>query len=144
MVNASARQNPEADQWNTEQGRSAAPDSTPGQIRPTQLAHGQAATAPITSTAAVVLGVGVATVALKKTAWIPGLLLGVGAMLVPKLFPGFGTSMRPLLKRAVATGMVVSEKTREAVERGREEIDDLVAEIRAENQTEPTPEPPPQ
>jgi hypothetical protein len=80
---------------------------------------------------ATVAAVGIAA-ALIEVDWIPGVLLGVAAMLAPNLLPRMGQGLRPLVKGAVRAGYSVAEKTRETVAEATEQIQDIVAEVRAE------------
>jgi hypothetical protein len=85
---------------------------------------------------ATVAAVGIAA-ALIEVDWIPGVLLGVAAMLAPNLLPRVGQGLRPLVKSAVRAGYSVAEKTRETVAEATEQFQDIVAEVRAE--AEPAP-----
>ena len=80
---------------------------------------------------ATVAAVGVAA-ALIEVDWIPGVLLGVAAMLAPNLLPRMGQGLRPLVKGAVRAGYSAFEKTRETVAEAGEQFQDIVAEVRAE------------
>ena len=80
---------------------------------------------------ATVAAVGVAA-ALIEVEWIPGLLLGVAAMMAPNLVPKIGQGLRPLIKGAVRAGYSVAERTRETVAEASEQLQDIVAEVRAE------------
>jgi hypothetical protein len=86
---------------------------------------------PVTSTVATVV-IAAAAVALIEVDWIPGLLIGVGAMLAPKAFPNLGRSMRPLIKGAVKAGMSIADSSRSAWAEAQEEIEDIIAEVKAE------------
>ncbi len=83
--------------------------------------------------ALTVAAVGVAA-ALIEVELIPGMLLGVAAMLVPGLLPKIGNGLRPLLKSAVRAGYNVTNKARETVAEAGEQYQDIVAEVKAEAQ----------
>jgi hypothetical protein len=84
-----------------------------------------------TSRLATVAAVGVGA-ALLEVELIPGMLLGVAAMLVPDLLPRLGTAIRPLVKGAVRAGYTVTERTKETVADASEHFQDIVAEVRSE------------
>jgi hypothetical protein len=71
-------------------------------------------------------------VALLEVELIPGMLIGVAAMLFPKLAPRLGTVVRPLVKSAVRAGIAVTERARETVAEATEQVQDIVAEVRAQ------------
>ena len=82
---------------------------------------------------ATVAAVGVAA-ALIEVDLIPGMLLGVAAMLAPNLLPRLGNGLRPLIKSAVRAGYSIAERTRETVAEAGEQLQDIVAEVRSEQQ----------
>ena len=86
---------------------------------------------PIASTVAIVAAAA-AAVALIEIDWLPGLLIGVGATLAPKAFPNLGRSMRPLIKGVVSASFTFAESARTALAEAREEMEDIIAEVRAE------------
>jgi Protein of unknown function (DUF5132) len=75
---------------------------------------------------AALVGVGVAIL---EPELIPGLLIGAGAVLAPKLLPALGNILRPAVKGLVKAGMAVRESVAEA----GEHFEDIVAEARAES-----------
>ena len=81
--------------------------------------------------ALTVAAVGVAA-ALIEVDLIPGLLLGVAAMLAPDLLPKIGNGLRPLVKGAVRAGYNVASKAKESVAEASEHFQDIVAEVKAE------------
>jgi hypothetical protein len=85
--------------------------------------------------ALTVAAVGVAA-ALIEVELIPGMLLGVAAMLAPNLLPKIGNGLRPLLKEAVRAGYNVANKARETVAEAGEQFQDIVAEVKAEQHVE--------
>src|SRR5256886_6255 len=78
---------------------------------------------------AALAGVAVAAI---EAELLPGLLIGVGAMLAPKLVPGLGNVMRPLGKILVRVGYEVAAKAQEIVAEASEQVQDMVAKIKTE------------
>lgn len=78
-----------------------------------------------------VIGIGAALI---EAELIPGILIGIGAMLAPKLVPQLGTALRPLVKTAVRAGYALVEKGREIAAETSEELQDIVAEVKAEHE----------
>ena len=86
---------------------------------------------------AAVVGVGAALIEIEL---IPGLLLGVAAMVAPELVPKVGRSLRPLVRSAIKSGYAATRKTREWAAEAGEQISDMVAEVRsASMEDESTP-----
>lgn len=83
--------------------------------------------AKLATVAAVAVGV-----ALIEVELIPGMLIGVAAMLAPKLLPGLGNSLRPLMKTAMRAGYATFEKTKEMIAEAGEQLQDVAAEARHE------------
>lgn len=77
---------------------------------------------------AAVVGVGAALIEIE---WIPGLLLGVAAMVAPELVPKIGRGVRPFVRSAIKNGYAASRKSREWVAEAGEQISDMVAEVRS-------------
>src|ERR1035437_5606514 len=73
-----------------------------------------------------VVGLGVALI---EVEWIPGMLIGIAAMLAPNLLPRVGNALRPMLKGAVRAGYALAERARETVSEASEQIQDIVAEV---------------
>jgi hypothetical protein len=65
---------------------------------------------------------------------LAGMAIGVAAMAFPNLMPRLGTALRPLLKSAVRAGYGVAARTRETVAEMSEQFQDVVAEVRAEQE----------
>jgi hypothetical protein len=70
-------------------------------------------------------------VALISTELIPGMLIGLAAAFLP----GMGPKLRPLLKSTVRAGYSAVQKTRELVAEASEQMQDAVAEARAEHES---------
>src|ERR1700722_15713118 len=81
-----------------------------------------------------VVGVGVALI---STELLPGLLIGVAAAFLA----GIGPKLRPFLKNTVKAGYSAVRKTREMVAEASEQVQDMLAEAKAED-VPPVPPPP--
>jgi predicted CoA-binding protein len=88
------------------------------------------------TTAATVAVVGVG-VAVFEAALLPGVVLGVAAMLVPKVLPNVGTAIAPLVRTTVRGAYVFGQKTKEMVAEAQEHVNDIVAEVHAESEAAP-------
>jgi hypothetical protein len=77
------------------------------------------------------IGVGAALI---EASLIPGLIIGAAAVLAPKVVPGIGTRLRPLVKSTIRGAMKLTEKTREAFAEAHEHVQDIMAEARHEDQ----------
>jgi hypothetical protein len=84
-------------------------------------------TSSVVTAAAVVVGA-----ALIEVELIPGLLIGAGAILLGKFFPELGAYVRPAVKGAVRAGFSITQKVRELVAETSEQVHDLVAEVKHE------------
>jgi hypothetical protein len=72
-----------------------------------------------------------------KFSW-PNALVVVGVMvLVPVFLPAIGYVVRPLVKGAAKTGLIVKDLALGFVEETREQVSDLVAEAKAEHYARP-------
>jgi hypothetical protein len=92
--------------------------------------NGSAKDDGISSVAAI--GIVAVGAALIEAALIPGIVIGVAAALAPKYVPQLGDKLRPLFKSTVGGLYKLGQKTREAVAETRERVQDLVAEVTAE------------
>ena len=86
------------------------------------------------ATAATVCVVG-AGVLIFEAALLPGLVLGVATMLVPKYLPKMGAAVNPLVKSTVRGAYKLGQKTKEMVAEAQEHVHDIVAEVDAEGGT---------
>lgn len=86
-------------------------------------------TGSVVTAAAIVVGA-----ALIEVELIPGLIIGAGAILLGKFFPEFGSYVRPAIKGAVRAGFSMSQKAREAIAEASEQVHDLVAEVKHEQE----------
>jgi len=73
-----------------------------------------------------------AAVALIKPELLPGMAVGVAAALGPKLLPAVGSLLRPVVKTAVRAGYVAAVTTRGVVAEAGEQMQDMIAEARAD------------
>ena len=65
--------------------------------------------------------------------WVSSALIGIGAALaVPAIFPALGSGIRPLAKSLVKGGLMVYDSAKELVAEAGEQMNDMVAEVRAE------------
>jgi len=96
--------------------------------------EGQDDNAVLVATAATVGIVGVG-VAVFEAALLPGVVLGVAAMLVPKYVPRMGAALSPLFRSTVRGVYKVGQRTREMVAEAQEHVHDIVAEVNAEEDT---------
>lgn len=63
---------------------------------------------------------------------LPAVLIGAGATLLPRLVPGAGDVLRPMLRSAVRFGVAAFSKAQQWAAEASEEVQDVMAEIRAE------------
>jgi len=71
--------------------------------------------------------------ALFEAALLPGLVLGVAAMAAPKYLPRLASSLAPVFKSTVRGTFKLAQKSKEAVAEAHEHVNDIVAEVRAED-----------
>jgi hypothetical protein len=84
-------------------------------------------------TKAVTVGVIGVGVALFEAALIPGMIIGVCAMLAPKALPKVSASVQPAFRSAVRGAYKVGQKARHAFAEAQEQVHDIVAEAHAES-----------
>ena len=77
------------------------------------------------------IGAGVAII---EPELIPGMLIGAGAWMAPKLLPALGSLLRPMVKGVVKAGYSATMAVRECAAEAREQVEDIVAEARAEHE----------
>jgi hypothetical protein len=71
--------------------------------------------------------------ALFEAALLPGLVLGVAAMAAPKYLPKLASSLAPVFKSTVRGTFKLAQKSKEAFAEAHEHVNDIVAEVRAED-----------
>jgi hypothetical protein len=79
-----------------------------------------------------VVGVGVALI---STELIPGMLIGLAAAFLP----GIGPKLKPLMKSTIRASYSAVQKTRELMAEASEQMQDAVAEARAEHESKGEP-----
>lgn len=80
-------------------------------------------------TTAAAIGVAAAVI---EAELLPGILIGAGAMLIGKMFPRVARTFRPVAKTVIRAGVAVTDKAREVAAETGEQVQDMVAEVRAE------------
>ncbi len=83
-------------------------------------------------TVAATVGVVAVGVALFEVALLPGMVIGVAAMLAPRYVPKMGAALSPMFKSTVRGAYKFGRKTREMVAEAKEQVHDIVAEVHAE------------
>jgi len=81
-----------------------------------------------------VIGLGVA---LFEAALIPGMIIGVAAMLAPKALPKLGATVEPAFRCAVRGAYRLGQRTRHVVAEAQEQIRDIAVETAAEGTPSP-------
>ena len=84
-------------------------------------------------TVAATVGIVAVGVALFEVALLPGMAIGVAAMLAPKYVPKMGAALTPMFKSTVKGAYKFGQKTREMVAEAKEQVHDIVAEVHAED-----------
>jgi hypothetical protein len=88
------------------------------------------------ATVATVAVVGVAAAAF-EAALLPGIVLGVAAVAVPRYFPKIGGALNPLFRSTVRGVYKLGNKTREMMAEAQEQFHDIAAEVHAEKDAQP-------
>jgi hypothetical protein len=83
-------------------------------------------------TVAATVGVVAVGAALFEIALLPGIALGVAAMLAPKYVPKVGAALTPMFRSSVRGAYKLGQKTREMMAEAKEQVHDIVAEVHAE------------
>jgi hypothetical protein len=83
---------------------------------------------------AVTVGVIFVGAALIEAALIPGMIVGAAAVLAPKFLPKIGAGLEPIAKCAVRGAYKFGRKAREVVAEAQEHMNDIVAEVNAEQE----------
>jgi hypothetical protein len=86
------------------------------------------------ATIATVAVVGIGAAAF-EAALLPGIILGVAAMWLPQYFPKMGETLNPLFRSTVRGVYKMGHKTREMIAEAQEKVQDIAAEVHAENGT---------
>src|SRR6201747_2896851 len=96
--------------------------------------HDESQEGGINKTVATVVVVA-AGAALFEDALLPGLVLGIAAMAAPEYLPKLANSLNPLFKSMVRGTYKSAQKSKEMFAEAREQVHDVVAEVKAENET---------
>jgi hypothetical protein len=86
----------------------------------------------ITATTVGIICVGAA---LFEAALIPGMIIGVAAMLAPKALPALGAAVEPAFRGAVRGTYKLGQKARHLMAEAEEQVRDIVAEENAADTT---------
>jgi hypothetical protein len=105
-------------------------ESQPGAVTTTGHRNGGPGIGSYVGTVALV-GLGIAFI---EEELLAGMAIGVAAMAFPNLVPRLGSVFRPALKSAVRAGYGLAARTRETVAEMSEEFQDVLAEVRAEQE----------
>jgi hypothetical protein len=81
-----------------------------------------------------IIGVGAALI---EVGLIPGIIIGVAAAYAPKYLPKVGEQLQPMFKCAVRGAYKLSRKAKGAVAEAHEQVQDIVAEVHAEDTKAP-------
>jgi Protein of unknown function (DUF5132) len=100
---------------------------------PASETHDEARTNEAVTVAATV-GVVAVGAALFEVALIPGIALGVAAMLAPKYVPKMGAALTPMFRSSVRGVYKLGQKSREMMAEAKEQMHDIVAEVHAEGE----------
>ena len=87
-------------------------------------------------TAAATVGAVAVGAALFEVALLPGIALGVAAMLAPKYVPKIGSALTPMFRSSVRGVYKFGQKTNEMMAEAKEQVNDIVAEVKAETESE--------
>ncbi len=101
---------------------------------PAAAASGSQARDTALATAATVGVVAVGAV-IFEAALIPGLVLGVAAVLAPQYLPKIGSALTPAFRSTVRGAYRLGQKSREALAEAQEHFHDIAAEVNAEDST---------
>ena len=88
-------------------------------------------------TTAATVGVVAVGAALFEVALLPGIALGVAAMLAPKYVSQIGSAVTPMVRSSVRGIYKFGQKTNEMVAEAKEQMQDIVAEVKAEKTEKP-------
>jgi len=84
---------------------------------------------------AATVGVICVGAALIEAALIPGMVIGVAAMLAPKALPKLGNAVEPMFRGAVRGTYKLGQKARHIMAEAEEQVRDIVAEENAADAT---------
>jgi len=87
--------------------------------------------------AAATVGVICVGAALFEAALIPGMVIGVAAMLAPRALPKLGAAVEPAFRGAVRGTYKLGQKARHIIAEAEEQVHDIVAEENAADAAKP-------
>jgi hypothetical protein len=87
------------------------------------------------ATTATVVGIVAVGALIFEAALIPGMILGVGAMLVPKVLPRFGESLQPAYRATMRGAYKAGKKARHAFAETKEQVSEVVAGAKSDSAT---------
>jgi hypothetical protein len=118
------------------------PDGETGS-EPAGAHHGRGETATAdkqrgdAATTAAVVGVVAVGALIFEAALIPGMILGVAAMLAPKALPKLGEGLQPAFRATVRGAYKAGRQARHAFAEAKEQVNDVVAEAKADGGATP-------
>src|SRR5271165_6477061 len=115
--------------------------ATSDDAEPVHSSNGSAWSSNDFKTKAATIGVVVVGAALIETALIPGIVIGLAAAVAPKYMPQMGAALQPMFRSAVRGAYKFGRKAREAAAEATEQVQDIVAEVHAENTESPEAKP---
>ena len=86
----------------------------------------------VVATVATVAVIGIAAAAF-EAALLPGIVLGVAAVWLPKHLPKMGAALNPLFRTTVRSAYKIRQKTQEMMAEAYEQVQDIGAEVDAES-----------
>jgi Protein of unknown function (DUF5132) len=102
-----------------------------------EIEHDSEDSSDVVATVATVAVVGIAAAAF-EAALLPGIVLGVAAVCAPRYVPKMGSALNPLFRSTVRGAYKIGQKTREMMAEAQEQVHDIVAEVHAEGDLDPT------
>jgi hypothetical protein len=70
-----------------------------------------------------------------EAALLPGIVIGIAAVAVPGYLPQIGAALKPLFRSTVRGAYKIGEKSKKMIAEAHERVQDIVAEVNAENDT---------
>ena len=96
-----------------------------------EASHDRAHEVIVTAATVGVVAVGAALI---EISLIPGIAIGVIAVLAPGFLPKFGEALMPMFRSSVRGAYRLGQKSHEMIAEAREQIQDLAAEVEAESE----------
>ena len=93
--------------------------------------HDSENSSDVAATVATVAVLGIVAAAF-EAALLPGIVLGVAAVWIPRHFPEMGAALNPLFRTTVRGAYKIRQKTQEIMAEAHEQVQDIVAEVDAE------------